>query len=326
MASKPVAGEVLLRDLFENFGVLRYHANGVRGQHVKIMIIDTGMRAKPSVPEGLETSAEAETDTPHQNVHGLAVRCLISPPANTHGMVGIAPDAEVQLVDVYDPSSIPIDLLLAAMRKGMDNGVDIMSISLGTNDSYEPLQTLIDEAAAKGVLVFAAAGNSGSRQYEYPASCFKAISVASINSARQPSEFNTRNDSVVLFAPGEAIRLPTGRNGNLEEFTGTSFATPFAAGVAALVLSEQRHLHGKDKKLTRREMVDILRDPQHFNLNCDTHTYVMDRTCTNYEGPADHERSPAMSVQAKAKLQNGVFVLLTFVAVCLFFILKPFLF
>jgi len=304
--------EILLREMFDAFGISAYHSKGIRGAGIKILIVDTGMDSRK------DSGADI-------NMHGYAVRCLIKAPENSHGLVGIAPDADLTLVDVYDKESIPIDLLLLALRKAIDNRVDIISISLGTPDSYEPLQALIDEAAEKGILIFAAAGNSGSRAYEYPASCFSAIAVGSVNVARQPSEFNTRNDSVVVFAPGERIKLPTGHEGVLEEYNGTSFSTPWAAGLAALVLQQAR-VRGSDPnlKLNRRQMIDILRDPAHLDLNCDQHTYVMDRTCTNYQGVADHDRilTHKDETKASAKFINiGFFILLAFIVIGLYLIL-----
>jgi len=233
---------------------------------------------------------------------------------------GIAPEANVTVADVHDPSSIPINVVLEAMKKGIDTPVDIMCISLGTSDPWGPMQEMVSRAAQKGILVFAAAGNSGERGYEFPAACHDAISVASMNSARQPSPFNTKNDAVVVFAPGEKLRLPTGPDGALQEFTGTSFATPFAAGLAALVLSARR-LEGNSKSLTRREMVDTLRDPFHFHLNCSDHTYVMDKTCTDFEGPHPFVLTDAPSEEATRRVRLGlglIGILLAFAALSLF--------
>jgi subtilisin family serine protease len=304
--------EILLRDLFDEFGVNKYHSKGLFGNGIKILIVDTGMNARKDLLAGAEP-----------NLHGYAVRCLIKAPANSHGLLGIAPEADLTLVDVYDKHAIPIDLLLIALRKAIDNKVDIISISLGTPDSYEPLQNLIDEAAEKGILIFAAAGNSGSRAYEYPASCFSAIAVGSVNVARQPSDFNTRNDSVVVFAPGERLRLPTGHDGELEEYNGTSFSTPWAAGLACLVLQNAR-LQDSNVKLTRRQMIDILRNPDHLDLNCEQHTYVMDKTCTNYQGYADNDRLVTFKDDVKSSatyINVGFFLLIAFIIIGLYLIL-----
>jgi len=250
-----------LEALYDQFGVTRYHSNGIYGQGIKIMVIDTGCKKGGA------------------NVHGLAVASLLKPDGN---FKGICPESYLELSDVRDPADIPIDLVTNSIKRAIQERFDIISISLGTGDPWGPLQDLILDAESKGIFVFAATGNAGEQGYEYPAACRGAISVASMNSSRTPSAFNTRNDAVVIFAPGEKMRLPTGEHGELQEFTGTSFATPFAAGLASLILSEAKILK---KKVNRRDLIDRLRDGQHFGLNCDDHTYVLERTCTNFPAP-----------------------------------------
>ena len=252
--------------LYDEFGVSRYHNSGIKGSSVKIVVVDTGSES---------TAKSSWGGTLRTPKHGLAVSSILTGVENH--FQGIAPEAQVEVVDLQTSKQIPISAVLKAIEEAVDRGTDILSISLGTADSWGPMQSLIDKAVSKNILVFAAAGNSGDRGYEYPSACVGAISVASINQARQPSAFNTRNDATVVFAPGEQLSLPLG-NGELAEFSGTSFATPFAAGLAALVLSKARK-EGK-KFIARREMIDILRSEDHLGLNCTTHTYVMEPTCT----------------------------------------------
>jgi subtilisin family serine protease len=259
--------EEKIESLYDSFGISSYHAMGIKGQGVKIMIIDTGM------PD----SAPSFASLPKSVKHGVAVSSILT---GSNDFKGICPEAEVELLDVKDTKNIPISKVLRAMEMAIDNGVDIISISLGTTDSWEPMQELISKAENKNILVFAAAGNSGERGYEYPAACKGAISVASMNTSRQPSPFNTRNDATVVFAPGEDLSLPVGQSGELGQFSGTSFATPFAAGLAALVLAEHRSKTPTKQFITRKDMILLLRDFNHLGLNCDTHTYVMEPTCT----------------------------------------------
>lgn len=258
-----------MQRLFEEFGISSYHSRGIFGQGVKVMIIDTGM------PDTLKFAT-----LPKSAKHGIAVSSILTG-WKDGGMRGICPEADVELLDLKDSKNIPMSKVLRAVELAIQNGVDILSISLGTTDSWEPMQSLITEAASKNILVFAAAGNSGDRGYEYPAACKGAISVASMNTSRQPSQFNTRNDATVVFAPGEELTLPLADSGELGDFSGTSFATPFAAGIAALALSKLRNeTLNKKSFLSRKDMILLLRDTNHLGLNCDTHTYVMEPTCT----------------------------------------------
>ncbi len=235
-------GERVLRNLFDDFGVLDFHEKGILGQDTSILVIDNA------------------TDSDH----GEVVSFIISPKNNTDGFIGIAPLTKLEFINVNASTKIPIDRLINAIQKGIDKDVDIISISLGTSDNYTPLENIIQEAIKKGILIFAAAGNSGEMGYEFPAACQSVISVGSIDTARQLSNFNTRNDAVAVFAPGERITI------NNKEYTGTSFSTPFAAGLACLILSQGR-LVDETKKFTRKEMVSLLRDT--LKLNCEDHVY-----------------------------------------------------
>ena len=281
--------------MFDTFGVSAYHNRNVLGKGVKILVIDTGCAFS-------NLSAN----------HGLAVSSIISAPDNTHGLVGVAPDATVSIIDVKDPGSIPVDVVIQAIATGVKENVDIISISLGTSDAFSPLQDIIREAHQKGILVFAATGNSGEMGYEFPAAYDHVISVASVNSSRQPSPFNTRNDAVAVFAPGEDIKLPVGNS--LMKFTGTSFATPFAAGMAALILCEAR-TQGR-KRIPRDEMVVTLRNDEHLALNCRDHAFGMD-------GPGCGTNPVKANVTEPSK-QNllPLVVVVLLLAMCAWFIME----
>ncbi len=106
--------------------------------------------------------------------------------------------------------------------------------------------------------------------------------MASVNSEKAPSIFNTRNDNVSLFAPGENIAVSNPNTGAIQRVSGTSFACPFAAAMAALILSTMR---AEDPtrpnfRVPKATMVQILRNSDHLGLSCAVHNYTRPNGCS----------------------------------------------
>ena len=87
----------------------------------------------------------------------------------------------------------------------------------------------------RGCVLVAASGNNGRETRYWPAAFPEVIAVGSVGAERKPSEFSTRGDHVALCAPGERIHT-LGLSG-YQRATGTSFAAPFVAAVAALLVA-----------------------------------------------------------------------------------------
>lgn len=214
-----------------------------------------------------------------RNTHGSFVASIIGHTGteDRKGPTGIAPDAQIYLADVSDANGyIYTNTLTKAIEDATDLGVDIISISLGTDKYDQRLENAVNKAASKGILVFAASGNCSCRTYEFPAACASAISVASMDHNRRLSPFNTRNDSVAIFAPGQNIKVP-----GSQRLSGTSFAVPFASGLAALELSRRR-LEEPTSVMSRLETIHFLRNT--LALDCGLHTYSTDVCSDKYAG------------------------------------------
>jgi thermitase len=123
------------------------------------------------------------------------------------------------------------------------NGADVINLSLGTTSNSKLLRKVIKDAAIKkGVLVTAAAGNSNSSKPYYPAAgngdedggVNGLVAVTSVNKYGTKSEFANYGDWVDIAAPGEDIRsaFPVSE---YAYWSGTSMATPFVSGDAALI-------------------------------------------------------------------------------------------
>eukprot|EP00980_Cylindrotheca_fusiformis_P014472 scaffold3865_cov107-Cylindrotheca_fusiformis.AAC.4 len=104
-----------------------------------------------------------------------------------------------------------------------------------------------------GMLIVAAAGNKGDTQLSYPASHDSVISVASVNSQLQHSSWSQYNDKVELSAPGAGIpSLMADTNGNTMMFSGTSFATPYVAGIATKLWAAHPDCTNQDIRMALR--------------------------------------------------------------------------
>lgn len=115
-------------------------------------------------------------------------------------------------------------------------GAKIINCSWGGSGGSQVEQDLVNAATQQGALVVVAAGNSGSSAPQFPASYINVISVASTGSTDIRSFFSSYGFSTDVAAPGESIRT-TLYPGTYANESGTSFSSPFAAGVAALIKS-----------------------------------------------------------------------------------------
>lgn len=135
-------------------------------------------------------------------------------------------------------SSMDID---AAVKRAVDLGARVLNLSFGTSgamlrpDDPVPHVEVVRYALARGCVLVAASGNAGNDIPYYPAALPGVIAVGSVGPDLRPSSFMSRGAHVAIGAPGERIPTPSLHGYTLN--TGTSFAAPFVAAAAALILS-----------------------------------------------------------------------------------------
>jgi subtilisin family serine protease len=182
---------------------------GVKGEGVKVCVMDTGIAAGHSdfVQSNLSGYSGREAVTPWNSDgqgHGTHVSGTIAAADNNRGVVGVAPGAEIFTVRVFGNNGQFFGSdIVAAAEACRDAGAKIISMSLGGPQYDQDEHDIFQELYSQGILAVAASGNSGGTDYSFPASYDMVLSVAAVDSNRNLASFSTRNNRVDIAAPGE---------------------------------------------------------------------------------------------------------------------------
>lgn len=223
------------------------------GAGVLVAVVDSGVDAdhpqlRGKVHDGRDFYTTQQRPATFDCVsHGTGVAGIIAAgPLPGVGFHGVAPDAAILPVRISDRDvddrgdSLRIDpqILANGIRYAADAGAKVMALALAGYDDFPAVRAAVAHAVAKDVLVVAAAGNgrqSGAAEYpSYPAAYDGVLGVGAvdIDGALMPGSRTGRY--VDLVAPGVKVLAPSRVDGHTY-VDGTSFATPFVAGAAALV-------------------------------------------------------------------------------------------
>lgn len=226
---------------------------GYTGSGVKVAVLDTGVGSNSDLPSVTEVGSNATNDL---HGHGTHVAGIIAASANGKCGVGVAPDVQLYASNVLPNNGTgTIDDTMVGIRAvsgqaGSSVVVDVINMSLGSLGYSNLFQTVITEAYNKGVAIFAAAGNDGGGNYNYPACYDHVISIAATDQGNARASFSNYSNKVDLSAPGVDINSTNVFEGQGNEtyitMSGTSMACPVAAGEAAVILSANlSELQGK---------------------------------------------------------------------------------
>ena len=222
------------------------HAAANKGTGVKIAIIDTGIGPHPDllVQDGhryLNSGEISDSNYADDNGHGTHCAGIAAAQDNDFGVIGVAPEASLYAVKVLDSSgSGYYGDIIAGIEWCIANGIQVISMSLGGSTTSTDLENICNSAYYDhGIIVVAAAGNSGNRpgagdNINYPAKYDSVIAVAATDQNDSRAKWSSTGLAAELSAPGVNI-YSTYLNNGYATASGTSMACPHVSGTVALV-------------------------------------------------------------------------------------------
>ncbi|TWT41125.1 M-protease precursor [Phycisphaerae bacterium RAS1] len=228
--------------------------NGVAG--VKVLILDVGVQQNhPDINQlpghDFVSSGSGGPVTACDN-HGTQVAGVVSALMNTLGGVGVAPGCKVvsARIGASSPAVPPcgsgftttFGILASGINYSLTCGARVTNSSFSTSSSAV-VSSAYQNTRNNGVIHFASAGNNGQAALSFPASLGSVNAVAAVTPAGVRASFSQYGPGLDFCAPGQGIYTTDrsgadgGAPGDTITLDGTSLASPFAAGVAALTLS-----------------------------------------------------------------------------------------
>lgn len=228
--------------------------DSITGQKVPIGVIDEGFGMHPCLSRAIESHQHydprgkkfVDRGRPGNKVlqHGTFAAALIAGGRINGVQIGVAPDARLHLVELPEVK-FEDDLALAIEFLAVEKQCRVISISLGSWEPADQLDTALQKARSAGALTVAAIGNDGKGVAMWPGACSYALSVGycdergMLTTTSGSTHFERGRQPLVplVIAPGVMLNSADVDTGGICQKSGSSFATPLVAGLAGLLMS-----------------------------------------------------------------------------------------
>ncbi len=218
------------------------------GSGVLVAVLDTGIDKSHEDLNGKVVAEANFTDSPvvgDVHGHGTHIAGIIAAYGdNGLGVVGVAPQSQLLNVKVADDDGrCGASAVAQGIIWAVDNGAVVINASIEIRGPSAGLEAAVNYAWNNGAIVIAAAGNEGSQTPVYPAHYEHVIAVAAIEQDDTLALLSNYGEWVDMAAPGFDIysTLPDNEYGYK---TGTSFATAYVSGLAAILFDTLADANG----------------------------------------------------------------------------------
>src|SRR5262245_18512702 len=214
---------------------------------VKVAVLDTGVSLTHPDLQGKVVATKnfsSSSTVDDVNGHGSHVAGIAAAATNNGiGVAGVGYGVDIMDVKVLgDSGSGLYSDMISGITWAADNGANVINLSLGGTMASSALESAVNYAWSKGAVVVAAAGNNASSTPFYPAYYTNVLAVAATTDLDKLASFSDYGDWVDVAAPGISIysTVPSGYG----YMSGTSMASPFVSGLAALLFAQVTDTNG----------------------------------------------------------------------------------
>jgi subtilisin family serine protease len=250
-----------------------------KGENIKVAILDSGLnfnlgdfKNKTNITYfNADTNSTNQVDCLDNDQTGHGTNCTAMLCAQGDSLLGVAPEVSLFVIRITNANG---DRTFPAVLNGLSRAIDLQCDVISMSFSYsknagnaiqlEEMNTLMERAVSLDLTVVAAVGDSGDLPFpvdDFPASFPDCLSIGGIDKSRKRSRYSTMSTFLDLMGPGEDLIAVAHPN---KPVSGTSFSTPFVAGIIALLKSIAR---AQGKVLTTSQLNDLLKRSADRNIS-----------------------------------------------------------
>ncbi|PQP83691.1 hypothetical protein C0Q44_03100 [Paenibacillus sp. PCH8] len=236
---------------------------GTGDRVVKVAVFDTGAvdHQDLNIAGGVSFD-ESSTSYTDDKGHGTHIAGTIAAIDNGIGVVGISPSTELYAVKVIDGTGNGYtSSVIQGIEWAINNNINIINMSFVSSQYSEALHEEILRAKEAGIIIVAAAGNSGLGEdtIKYPAKYPEVVAVGAVDYSYHRADFSSTGSELDLVAPGFGI-ISTTMDGAYGVSSGTSNAAAHVTGAASLLWSHNPSWTGEEVVQRIYETVTPLED------------------------------------------------------------------